>query len=92
MTKKKNQIERPKYIIKVSQNWRFGPRARFWDIMTWKESEDMKDGGYWTSVTHGLAYTKIGMRWSINRRLKKMQFGYTDKYFQLDGSIFEGIK
>ena len=91
MTKKK-QIDRPKYIIKVHQNWRYGHRARFWDIMTWVERDGSKDGGYWTSVTHGLAYTKIGMRLSINRRLKKMQFGYTDKYFQLDGSVFEGIK
>ena len=89
---KKQKEDRPKYIIKVHQNWRYGPRARFWDIMTWVERDGSEDGGYWTSVTHGLAYTKIGMRWAINRRLKKMQFSYTDKYFQLDGSIFDGVK
>jgi hypothetical protein len=89
MTKKE---KRPKYIIKVHQNWRYGPRARFWDIMTWVNCKGNKDGGYWTSVTHGLAYTKIGMRWAINRRFKKMKFGYHDNYFQLDGSVFKGIK
>lgn len=89
MTKKQ---ERPAYIIKVHRNWRYGPRARFWDIMTWKEVKGHDDGGYWRSVTHGLAYTKLGMKWSINRRLKKMQFGNHDNYFQLDGSEFKGIK
>lgn len=81
--------ERPKYIIKVHQNWRYGPRARFWDIQTWV---DRGKTGYWTSVASGLAYSKWGMRRAINRKLRKMQFGYHDSYFNLDGSIFDGIK
>lgn len=89
MTKKE---ERPKYIIKVHQNWRYGHRARFWDIMVWKKVKSHPDGGYWTSITHGLAYTKIGMRLAINRRIKKMKFGSHDNYFQLDGSVFKGVK
>lgn len=84
--------ERPKYIIKVHQNWRYGPRARFWNIMTWVDIKGHKKGGYWTSLSHGLSYTKLGMKLSINRRLKKMEFGYKDAYYNLDGSLFKGIK
>lgn len=93
MTKKKTKIERPQYIIKVHRNWKYGPRARFWDIMKWYEADWHEDGGYWSPACRGgLAYTKWGMRRAINKRLKKMQFGYIDEYFQLDGSVFEGIK
>ena len=83
---------RPEYIIKVHRNWRYGQHARFWGIMTWKEMKGHPDKGYWTEVTGGLAYTKIGMKWAINRKLKKMKFGYVNNYFQLDGSEFKGIK
>lgn len=91
-TMPKSNKERPEYIIQVHRNWRYGPRARFWDIMTWKEDNRFDEGGYWSKVTGGLAYTKLGMQWSINRRLKKMKFGYQDQYFNIDGSVFKGIK
>lgn len=92
MTKKKKQVERPKYIIKVHRNWKYGPRARFWDIETWVESDWNKQGGYWSKVCGGLAYTERGMWWAINRRLKKMKFGYQDNYFTLDKKEIEEIK
>jgi hypothetical protein len=83
VTKKNTKIDRPKYIIKVHRNWKYGPRARFWDIQKWYEG---KDGtGYWSAACRGgLAYTEWGMWWAINRRLKKMQFGYQDNYYSLD--------
>lgn len=81
--------ERPKYIIKVSKSWEYGP-ARFWDIQTWVDKG--KNDGYWRSISGGIAYTKVGMRWAINRRLKKMKLGNSTGYFNLDGSVFEGIK
>lgn len=85
--------ERPKYIIRVRRDWRYGPRARFWDIEKWRDVKDHPDGGYWVNACKGgLAYTKWGMRWAINRRLKKMAFGYSEEYFNLDGSVFDGIK
>lgn len=93
MTKKTTKVERPKYIIKVHRNWKYGPRARFWDIMTWRDMPEHPDGGYWsTACRGGLAYTKWGMTRAINKRLKKMKFGYIDEYFNLDGTVFKGIK
>lgn len=77
--------ERPKYIIKVHRNWRYGPRARFWDIQEWRPSNN-DQGGYWTNVCKGgLAYTEWGMWRAINKRLKKMKFGWRDDYFTLGG-------
>jgi hypothetical protein len=81
MQMSKNKTERPKYIIKVHRGWEYGPRARFWDIQEWR-GDDKK--GYWASVSGGLAYTEWGMWRAINRRLKKMQFGYENNYFSLD--------
>lgn len=84
--------ERPKYIIKVHRDWRYGPRARFWDIMEWTEFPKHPKRGWWSSVAHGLSYSKWGMRLAINRKLKKMQFGIKNEYFNLDGSVFKDIK
>lgn len=76
--------ERPKYIIKVNRDWRYGPRARFWDIQEWKEVKGI-EGGYWGNACKGgLAYTEWGMWRAINKRLKKMQFGIHESYFSLD--------
>ena len=76
---------RPKYLIQVKRSWAYGPRAKFWDIMRWKEVEDMDGGGYWTpACLGGLAYTNLGMWRAINRRLKKMKFGYVDEYYNLN--------
>lgn len=74
--------ERPKYIIRVRRDWRYGPRARFWDIQEWRE----RDGkGYWANACKGgLNYTERGMWRSVNKRLKKMKFGYQENYFTLD--------
>ena len=82
MSKKKDKVERPAYVIKVDRNWKYGPRARFWEIQTWHERPN---GGYWSSACKGgLAYTEFGMWRAINKRLKKMQFGYQTNYFSLD--------
>ena len=84
---------RPEYIIKIHQDWRYGPRARFWDILYWRTSKSHPDGGWWSPACNGgLSYTKWGMKRAINKRLKKMKFGYKDSYFNLDGSVFKGIK
>ena len=81
MSKKK--IERPKYIVKVNRDWRYGKRARFWDIQKWYERED--GGGYWSSACRGgLAYSDWGMWRAIDKRLKKMSYGYQNNYFSLD--------
>ena len=83
MSKKK--IERPKYIIKVHRDWRYGPRARFWDIQEWKQMGKNPEDGYWGNACKGgLAYTEWGMWRAINKRLKKMKFGYQENYFTLD--------
>jgi hypothetical protein len=88
----KNKTENPKYIISVHRNWRYGPRARFWDIQEWKEVKGVK-GGYWGNACKGgLAYTEWGMWRAINKRLKKMQFGYQTDYFNLDKQQIERIK
>jgi hypothetical protein len=84
--------KRPKYIIQVHQNWRYGPRARFWEIQEWREHKGHPNGGWWTKVTGGLAYTKWGMTRAINKRLKKLEFGYQTNHFNLDGSVFKGMK
>ena len=90
MSKKK--IERPKYIIKVHRDWRYGPRARFWDIQEWKQMGKNPEDGYWGNACKGgLAYTEWGMWRAINKRLKKMKFGYQENYFTLDKKEVRGI-
>jgi hypothetical protein len=87
---KKKSVDRPAYIIRVHRDWKYGPRARFWDIMKWYERDN---GGYWsTACKGGLAYTERGMWRSINKRLKKMQFGYQTNYFSLDKKTIEEPK
>lgn len=90
MTKKKKEVDRPKYIIKVHRNWKYGPRARFWDIQKWYQRED---GGYWSSACKGgLAYSDWGMWRAIDKRLKKMNFGYHVNHFTLDRESIEEPK
>ena len=85
MTKKNTNTERPDYVIKVHRDWKYGPRARFWEIQTWHERPQHEDGGYWSSACRGgLAYTEFGMWRAIDKRLKKMKFGYQDNYYLLD--------
>lgn len=86
MTKsKKTQVERPRYIIKVHRDWRYGPRARFWDIQEWKQMGKNPEDGYWGNACRGgLAYTEWGMWRAINKKLKKMSYGYHENYFSLD--------
>jgi hypothetical protein len=91
MSKKK--IERPKYIVKVTRDWRYGKRARFWEIQKWYQMGTKPDQGYWgRACKGGIAYSNRGMWWAINRKLKKMNFGYSEGYFNLDQSVFNGEK
>jgi hypothetical protein len=91
MSKKK--IERPKYIIKVNRDWRYGKRARFWDIQEWKQMGKNPEEGYWGNACRGgLAYTEWGMWRAIDKRLKKMKFGYSVNHFTLDRQPLEDIK
>lgn len=91
MPKNNIKIDRPKYIIKVHRNWKYGPRARFWDIQKWYEGKD--GSGYWSAACPGgLAYTEWGMWRAINKRLKKLEFGYVDEYYSLDRKILKDIK
>jgi hypothetical protein len=53
MSKKKAKVERPAYVIKVHRDWKYGPRARFWEIQTWHERPQHEDGGYWSSACKG---------------------------------------
>jgi hypothetical protein len=90
MSKKK--IDRPEYIIKVNRDWRYGKRARFWDIQKWYQMGAGPEDGYWGNACKGgLAYTEWGMWWAIKRRLKKMQLGYSNTYFNLDKSKIEEL-
>ena len=88
----KNKIDRPEYIIKVNRDWRYGKRARFWDIQKWYQMGKNPEDGYWGNACKGgLAYTEWGMWWAIRRRLKKMQLGYSNTYFNLDKSKIEEL-
>jgi hypothetical protein len=91
MSKKK--IERPRYIIKVNRDWRYGKRARFWDIQEWKQMGKNPEDGYWGNACKGgLAYSEWGMWRAINKRLKKMQHGYSTNHFTLDRQSIEEPK
>lgn len=82
--------ERPAYIVKVTRDWRYGKYARFWEIQKWYERAD---GGYWgRACKGGLAYTEFGMWRAVNKRLKKMNFGYYENYFSLDKQLIEEPK
>lgn len=77
--------ERPRYIIRVSRNGLYGPRAKFWSIQEWKEADWADEGGYWSNVCNGgLAYTNWGMWRSINKQLQKLKFGYVVDYYNLN--------
>ena len=79
------KVDRPQYIIKVHRNYKYGPRARFWDIQKWYQMGDGPNDGYWSAACRGgLAYTEWGMWRAINKKLKKLEFGYQDNYFTLD--------
>jgi hypothetical protein len=91
MSKKK--IERPAYIIKVNRDWRYGKRARFWDIQKWYQMGAGPEDGYWGNACKGgLAYTEWGMWRAIDKRLKKMKFGYHVNHFTLDRQLIKEIK
>ncbi len=78
----KNKNKRPEYIIKVDRDWRYGRRARFWEIQKWYERAE---GGYWgRACKGGLSYTEWGMRFAIKRKLKKMKIGNTTNHFDLN--------
>ena len=90
MSKKK--IHRPEYIIKVNRDWRYGKRARFWDIQKWYQMGAGPEDGYWGNACKGgIAYTEWGMWWAIKKRLKKMQLGYSNTYFNLDKSKIKDL-
>lgn len=83
MSKKK--IDRPEYIIKVNRNWRYGKRARFWDIQKWCQMGENPEDGYWGNACRGgLAYTEWGMKLAIKRKLKKMKIGNETNHFDLN--------
>lgn len=85
--------DKPKYIIKVHRDWRYGKRARFWDIQKWCQMGENPEDGYWGNACRGgLAYTEWGMWRAINKRLKKMKFGYQENYFTLDRQSIEEPK
>jgi hypothetical protein len=91
MSKKK--IERPKYIVKVTRDWRYGKRARFWEIQKWYQMGEGPEDGYWGNACRGgLAYTEFGMWRAIDKRLKKMKFGYHVNHFTLDKQPIEEPK
>ena len=85
--------DKPKYIIKVHRDWRYGKRARFWDIQKWCQMGENPEDGYWGNACRGgLAYTEWGMWRAIDKRLKKMKFGYQENYFTLDRQSIEEPK
>jgi hypothetical protein len=85
MSKKK--VERPAYIIKVTRDWRYGKRARFWEIQKWYERAE---GGYWDRACKGgIAYTELGLKWAVKRKLKKMQIGNSTNYYSLNWTHIE---
>ncbi len=85
MAKSKKKIDRPEYIIKVNRDWRYGKRARFWDIQKWYQMGAGPEDGYWGNACKGgLAYTEWGMWRAIDKKLKKMSYGYYENYFSLD--------
>ncbi len=82
MMKKNNKTQRPEYIIEVERNWKYGKRARFWEIQKWYGTDDK---GYWARACRGgLAYSELGMRLAIKRKLKKMKIGNATSHFDLN--------
>jgi hypothetical protein len=89
----KKKIERPKYVVKVTRDWRYRKRARFWEIQKWYQMGTKSDEGYWSRACKGgLAYTEWGMWRAIDKKLKKMSYGYYENYFSLDRNPIEEPK
>ena len=73
------------YRAEVHTDWRYGKHAKFWEIQKFNQELSNRYGKvYYARVSHGLAYTQIGMWWAIHRKLKKMKVGYSTKYYSLD--------
>jgi len=89
----KKKVDRPTYIIKVNRDWRYGKRARFWDIQKWYQMGAGPEDGYWGNACKGgLAYSDWGMWRAIDKKLKKMSYGYYDNYFNLNREPIEEPK
>ncbi len=77
------------YRIEVHTDWRYGKRAKFWEIQQFNKDASDRYGEvvYYRACKGGLAYTNFGMWWAIRRKLKKMKVGYSTKYYGLDKNL-----
>lgn len=93
MTKKKKNITPPEnlYCVKVTTDWRYGKRARFWEIQKFNQEASDKYGEvvYYQACKGGLAYTNWGLWYQVRRRMKKMKVGNSRTYYNLNREVIK---
>jgi hypothetical protein len=88
-----SQIEPPAdlYRVKVEINWKYGKHAKFWEIQKFnQELSNRYNEVYYDRISKGgIAYTKLGLKWAVKRKMKKIQIGNTTNYFNLNWTHIE---
>lgn len=79
------------YRVKVEKDWRYGKHTMFWEIQKFNQelSNRYNEVYYDRACKGGIAYTKLGLKWAVKRKLKKMQNGNSINYFDIN---LRGIK
>lgn len=76
--------------IKVDTSWAYGKRAKFWEIEVFNQELSNRYGQvYYSSVSGGLAYTKIGMMFAARRKIKKMKIGNYTTHYAPNGEVID---
>lgn len=90
---KKKKITPPEnlYRVEVRTDWRYGKRAKFWDIQKFNQEASDKYGEvvYYHACKGGLAYTNWGLWYQVRRRMKKMKIGHSTTYYALDKKLLQ---
>jgi hypothetical protein len=73
------------YRVKIDKDWRYGKHAMFWEIQKFDQelSNRYNEVYYNRACRGGIAYTQLGLKWAVKRKMKKMQTGYSTNYYTL---------
>lgn len=89
-----SQIEPPAELIrvKVEKNWRYGKHAMFWEVQQFnQELSNRYNEVYYSRMGRGgLAYTKLGLKFAVWKKLRKMKHGSSTNYYNTKLNHLEG--
>lgn len=79
------------YRVEVHTDWRYGKRAKFWEIQQFNQELSNRYGEvyYTRACKGGLVYTNLGLWFAVRRKMRKLKNGYSTSYYALDKSLIE---